>query len=172
MDELLEALERSTSSENWYGALFVALSLPDICGKIDYPKDGSKKRYAAWFEKYILPRYTYRLGLEQGERVFLTGNDCYALRCAFLHEGSDDTSRQRAREAVDKFHFIVAPKGLTIHCNMINTGLKLQVDIFCKDIADGVRKWVEEIVSDKQKVQSIQTLLRIQMPDPSGGVRI
>ncbi len=71
------------------------------------------------------------------DQAFLSGNDCYALRCAYLHEGSDNISQQNAKEVVDKFHFIVAPKGSTIHCNMMNTKLQLQVDIFCEDTQAG-----------------------------------
>ena len=32
--------------------------------------------------------------------VFLHGEDCYALRCAVLHEGADDIVTQRARVAL------------------------------------------------------------------------
>lgn len=102
----------------------------------------------------------------------LGGNDCYALRCAYLHEGADDISKQRAREAVDKFLFIVAPSGLTIHCNMINNRLQLQVDIFCADIKDGVVNWLSDIAGDSDKVAETAKLLKIQLPDPNGGILI
>jgi hypothetical protein len=126
MDEFVEAIDLSIAASNWYGALFIALSLPDICGRIDSPSEtSSKRRYAAWFEKYVQPKYTRSVGAEREETVFLCGNDCYALRCAYLHEGSDDISAQLAKTAVEKFHFIGAPTGCVIHCNMIDTKLQL-----------------------------------------------
>lgn len=145
MNEFIEAIDRSAGADNWYGALFVALSLPDICGKIEQPGENSSQlRYASWFDKYIRPKYTYR------EQVFLGGNDCYALRCAYLHEGSDSISQQRAKEVVEKFHFIVAPTGQVIHCNMMNKKLQLQVDIFCEDIKKGVLAWLRDIQTDAE----------------------
>lgn len=173
MNEFIEAIDRSAVAGNWYGALFVALSLPDICGKIDQPgENSSQRRYAAWFDKYVRPKYTHRVGADRQEHVFLGGNDCYALRCAYLHEGSDNTSLQKAKEAVERFHFIVAPKGCTIHCNMIDTKLQLQVDIFCEDIKQSVIAWVRGIQSDTTKSEATKSLLRIQFPDPDGGIRI
>jgi hypothetical protein len=171
--ELIEAIDKSVASGNWYGALFIAISLPDICGKIDNPTENSSRhRYATWFNKYIQPRYTSSVGPNGQELVFLSGNDCYALRCAYLHEGSDDTSRQRAREAADRFLFVVAPQGCIIHCNMIDTILQLQIDIFCEDIKQGVIAWVQDIQSDSAKLAATKSLLRIQFPDANGGIRI
>ncbi|OAI06564.1 hypothetical protein [Methylomonas methanica] len=173
MNEFIEAIDRSVAVGNWYGALFVALSLPDICGKIDNPaENGSQRRYAAWFDRYIRPKYTHQAGLNSREEVFLSGNDCYALRCAYLHEGSDDTTCQRAREAVDRFHFLVAPRNCVIHCNMIDTKLQLQVDIFCEDIKQGVIDWIREIQNDGKKLAATQSLLKIQFLDSNNGIRI
>ncbi|TKS62185.1 MAG: hypothetical protein EWM73_02723 [Nitrospira sp.] len=173
MQEFVEAIDRSTAAQNWYGGLFVALSLPDICGKIDQPQEtGSQRRYAAWFDKYVKPKYTHRIGVDRCEQVFLGGNDCYALRCAYLHEGSDNISLQRAREAVERFHFIVAPPGCTIHCNMLGTKLQLQVDIFCEDVKQGILAWLKDIQADPTKVQAAQSLLKIQFPDANSGIRI
>nr|MBV6631350.1 hypothetical protein [Oceanococcus sp. HetDA_MAG_MS8] len=160
MQELIAAIDSNIATGNWYSALFVALSLPDVCGKIEYPeRHGSQRNYADWFNRFVADRYTHRVGAGAREVVFLSGNDCYALRCAYLHEGSDDVTRQRAREAVDKFHFIVAPHGCTIHCNMMDTKLQLQVDIFCRDIRDGVIEWLASIEGHRTKRQATQQLL-------------
>lgn len=173
MQDFIEAIDKSAENDNWYGALFIALSLPDICGKIEYPEENSsQRRYAAWFEKYVQPNYTHNVGAEEEVTVFLSGNDCYALRCAYLHEGGYDITGQRAREVVEKFHFIVAPPGFTIHCNTINAKLQLQIDIFCDDIKQGVLSWLEDIKDDEKKSGANEELLKIQFPDPGGGIRI
>ena len=172
MNEFIGAIDSSFQSGNWYGALFIALSLPDICGKLNLPNEpGSQRRYAAWFDRYVRPKYTHKVGAYGHEKVFLSGNDCYALRCAFLHEGTDNTQAQRAREAVEKFHFIVAPPGCVIHCNSLGAKLQLQVDIFCEDIKQGVLSWLRDIETDVGKVASTQGLLKIQFPDVQGGIQ-
>ena len=173
MRPLLESLVACADAGNWYAALCVALTLPDICARIELPNEIiSHRRYADWFDTYIRRSYTRAVGPECHERTFLTGNDCYALRCAFLHEGSDDITKQKAREVVERFHFVVPPPGWEIHCNMVGAKLQLQVDIFCRDIERGVRKWLESALEDERKSREIETGLAIQFPNPGGGMRI
>lgn len=173
MNDLIKALEECLLSHNWHAALFVALSLPDICGKIETPLiNSSQQRYAEWFNKYVTPKYT-SINTQTGqENIFLSGNDCYALRCAYLHEGVDDVTMQRAREAVDSFLFIVAPIGMTIHCNMLNAKLQLQVNIFCTDIMNGVNSWLNDIENDIHKQTAISRFLIIQLPNSDGSMTI
>ena len=157
MDNLIQALDGCVKSENWYGALFIALTLPDICGKIDQPD--SQHHYAAWFDRYVKSKYVH------GDWTFLTGNDCYALRCAFLHEGKDNISTQNAKETVEKFYFRAPGRG-TMHCNKFNnTLLQLQVDIFCNDIKEGVLSWLKNISGDVTKKKATECLLKIGVGD-------
>lgn len=174
MKDFTESLKKSLDDKNWYAALFIALSLPDICGKIDNPGEkSSQKRYAAWFKEYIEHKYKYDPlqestreefpGVIRGQiygtlpnpsgkpETFLSGLDCYALRCAFLHDGSENISGQTAQERIESFEFItpdILPDGSIgpwiAHCNMDGKRnvLQLQVDIFCQDILDGVEDWI------------------------------
>lgn len=70
-----------------YSALGMALTLPDICGNIAYPKMGTGERYRKWFDEFALP-----LGNWPTESDFITLNGavCYKLRCAYLHKGNFD----------------------------------------------------------------------------------
>lgn len=101
MKELLKSLEIAIEQKNWYAALIIAITLPDIAGHIDYPNDGSQKRYVKWFDKYIKQKYPTTdkvyygieglvFGVTQAHttKAFLiTGEECYAIRCVILHEG-------------------------------------------------------------------------------------
>jgi len=51
----IEALEKSIANENWYSALIVAVTLPDICCSVDgtKPDKNSRDPYVKWFDKYI-----------------------------------------------------------------------------------------------------------------------
>ena len=83
MNHLTDAVELSLQSSNWYSGLIVALSLPDIAGWVDNPMQGSRAKYAAWFEDFVSPAYTHQVG--GAPHKFLSGDDCYALRCSLLH---------------------------------------------------------------------------------------
>lgn len=78
------------------------------------------------------------------EHVFLSGDDAYALRCAYLHEGGSDITYQKARKALHDFLFVEPPGQGSVHCNQSNSSLQLQVDKFCADICDGAQTWLED----------------------------
>ena len=161
MNRFTNSIEASLQSQNWYGALTLALTLPDICGWLENLTLGSEKRYVAWFDKWLLPKYTAYVGPDSIKHVFLQGQDCYALRCSYLHQGEGDIGNQRARKALDKIHFITPPANGIIHNNQSNNTLQLQVDIFCNDIIIAVNNWVESVQSNKDIQDRIENLLII-----------
>jgi hypothetical protein len=142
MQNLVKGLEQALASESWYAALALALAMPDICGRIDSPGVHSKERYVAWFNQYLLPQYSTDFGGDLGVFVFLSGEDCYALRCAYLHEGASDLANQRARQALSDVRFIAAPVGVNIHRNRSDDVLQLDVRHFCQDVLDAVLAWL------------------------------
>lgn len=85
----------SLDHKNYLSALALTLTIPDICGKIAYPKitgEGAVgKRYAKWYNEYVykyestkeLKRELEKLGRFDGWAV-------YRLRCNLLHDGSSD----------------------------------------------------------------------------------
>lgn len=169
MDSFLTALHKSLIEKNWYAALTIALLLPDICSKIEHPKKYSSSRYPQWFDKF--------LG-NSGKKYhgFLNGNDCYALRCALLHEGSDIIETQNAKDALDRFVFLTDGP----HCNLIQNSffgdqefdgksiLQLSVRQFSEDIMLAVQEWM---TINNNLIQSAK-FLEISDQRTIGGLRI
>jgi hypothetical protein len=87
---MLESITGSLKSENWYAALAVALTVPDVGGALEHADEkATPERYGAWFEKWLAKEY----GFSQFHQfVWITGKQCYELRCALLHNSSDDIS--------------------------------------------------------------------------------
>lgn len=175
MQALTDSVELSLRSANWYAALMITLTLPDIAGKIEHPQENfSRIRYSNWFDKYVGHKYKIIAGPKwlQVEAVVLSGSDCYALRCAFLHEGIASTATQKARQVVDEFFFTPPPPKSGIgmnHRNRFGSKLQLRIDHFCNDILEGIHTWLDEIKDDTKKQQSLQAILRIH---PSLMIRI
>lgn len=165
INELMAAIESAIVDENWVAALFVALSIPDICGYLESPREGSGVRYERWFQKYVAARYSMRSGPELDHHQFFLGSDCYALRCAMFHEGRDDISEQRAREVMERIHFIEPPESGVIHCNRINNVLQLQVDFFCRDIVCGLKQWQIDIEDNSDIQDRMDRSLKIYKPN-------
>jgi len=142
----------------------VALTLPDIAAKIDSPKAKSGPRYAAWVETYLTPKYYRPAGHVTPEHTFLSGDDCYALRCAFLHEGGDETAHHPASKTLERFQFL---GGGFIHCNQADKKLQLEVGAFCRDICAAVETWLTSIpTTDRARLDRLKNLATIQTSGP------
>ncbi|MCD4761634.1 hypothetical protein K8R32_01620 [bacterium] len=153
MQKILQSIENSLKNKNWYSALVLSLILPDICGKFEDNNLSSSKRYPEWFEKYLGEKYG----------GYLSGNDCYALRCSFLHEGSNKITQQRAREVLDYLVFI--PNGS--HCSRFGNCyfgdpkydgkeiLQLSVSKFCQDMIEATKQWIKETSKDTSEMLEI-----------------
>lgn len=167
MKELIKSTRKCIEDKNWYGALVIAITLPDICGKLQYPDKSSGKRYIEWFERYLGNVYSSEMGPFREKHVFLTGEDCYALRCSYLHEGSDIISQQHCRKLLDSFLFMTEG----CHCNFVNVNgesfLQLRVDKFCEDICIGVEKWLQDVAGDLEIEKRISESIKIHSPGVS-----
>lgn len=152
MKIFLEGINLSLETSNWISALSMSLTIPDIAGKIEYPMIMGKKRYIDWFDKYVAHKYTVQ------NKVFLSGRDCYALRCSFLHQGISDISHQDIKDALDHFKFLEPIKGLTMHNNIMDNTLQLQIDLFSKDIIDSCNQWLDDISSDTSKKEEMKKM--------------
>ena len=90
-------IRKALDEELYYCALALTLTLPDICGKIEYPNEKCvHRRYTNWFNSYAKQYFTRIAHTlpENGvqEYVWLSAEECYALRCAYLHSGNYDLS--------------------------------------------------------------------------------
>lgn len=156
MDDYLRAVEKSLETENWHAAVALTLTLPDVCARLEEPTVRNKWSYMRWYERYVLS--TFQMSILGTTSTFLTAKDCYALRCAFLHAGSDDISNEEIRDALIKFHFCVTGS----HLAKLNNVLILDVKEFCTAFLDGVRHWQVAYKNDANIQTRIKNLARIE----------
>jgi hypothetical protein len=171
MRHLLDSVRRSLSEKNWYAALAGALALPDIAGQLDCRPGGSKARFVSWFDDYMLSKYTITHGPAHIQQVFLSGNDCYALRCAYLHEGDFDITGQKVRDALARFHFTAPDHIVHQHCNYFHSPagswLQLDVSAFAEQVCQSVEEWLRIRGSDPSVSAAIARLPTIEIPPSS-----
>lgn len=149
MEEFLEQIEASCKIGHFYLALFCCLALPDICGAIS-SDDGiaNGQRYKDWFDAYVAPSYGGSFD----------GGNCYAFRCAALHQGRSDHKNLGYTRIV----FLV-PTGTNqsrMHNNVLNDALNLDVTEFCHDIVGAVRTWMRREASNPAFQRNMATFLR------------
>ena len=160
MRRFTNSVAQALRTSNWYAALYLSLALPDICARLEADNGKtSAARYMAWFDRFLAPRYRAVVGADAREHVFLSSNDCYALRCTALHEGGSDISAQSLRQVISRFHFTAVPG---IHCNQFNSVLQLEVRVFCRDVCAAVDDWSAVFpLENPDKVGRLQELLLV-----------
>jgi hypothetical protein len=68
---------------------------------------------------------------------------------------------QRAKEVLDRFHFIEPPPRGRFHCNQSDNVLQLQIDIFCNDMLSGLLQWVNDVQEISEVNERINNILKI-----------
>ena len=163
IEKILASIEISLKNGAYYSALISALTLPDICGEIDFVNHTSQKRYVKWFNKYLHTYYNQK-GYK-GQVDFLVAENCYALRCSLLHEGISSIGDQRAQKGSLRkiyFHTSTYDQGhCNLNCDNIE-GLQLNVERFCGDVIEATKTWLNDISQDKKKRDKIQSLITIR----------
>lgn len=85
MKAQIQDIKRALSAKAYLSAFALALTIPDACGlemellagkSYTEAKDESRIRYIAWYKKY----------LSDLDKSFLPAEECYKLRCFYLHE--------------------------------------------------------------------------------------
>lgn len=54
INRIIKEIDSSIKNENFLAALALALTLPDICGKAEYPNESKTSvRYKEWYNEYV-----------------------------------------------------------------------------------------------------------------------
>jgi hypothetical protein len=170
IQRFVDAARQCTVAKNWYAALTLSLTLPDICSALEDPGPGKvAKRYTDWCRRYLEPRFTTNVGTPPQKRVFLSAEDCFQARNSIVHEGSSEILASK-RNDLDRFEFF-SDGG---HMNYVGGGtyngnpqpnyLQLRVDLFCETIFTAVGEWENDVLSNVSIQQEMQKLLKINEP--------
>ena len=164
MQQFVDAARRAVDEENWYAALALALTLPDIASKLEHPDLKGRARYVAWCDMYLTPKYTSPAGYGRASKTWMTGLDTYSLRCAVLHQGIDQVTENEVEDRVRGFRFLAPRPGSRVHQNSTNGRLQLQIDIFCLDICDAVDVWWIYSQEQADVADGVDRLMQIEPP--------
>ena len=169
MQRLIDAINTGCAQGNWYAALYMSLTMPDICSKLENPDSKeSGKRYRMWFDKYLRPMY--KSEFHGPDFHFLSAGDCWALRCSLLQEGSGEIAEQKSRQVLSKFQFTT----LQIHRCQMEDVLVLNVGMFCGEMTAAVNNWMRDVQADEKIQERMNSMATIESQgfSPTKGVRI
>lgn len=126
-------------------ALTVALTLPDICGKVECPNTSIAYRYKNWFKKYAEPKFTVSATQLPSNKIiqytWLRANECYALRCAVLHAGNYDTEKI----GLSQLHFHAHLREKTNYSHMVRDSSSADFDVIqlCETLCNAAEEYYE-----------------------------
>ena len=102
MLDYINDIRKALDNDCWYSALALALTLPDICGEIEFKQfQNVGKRYRKWYFKHIESNDYFTVSNNQAN--IFTSKDCYLLRCAFLHSHSYDIDNEYLKNTVREY---------------------------------------------------------------------
>ncbi|MBD8069281.1 hypothetical protein F7888_09825 [Bacillus sp. PS06] len=115
MLDKIKDIHLALTKKSYLSALALSLTLPDICGKIEYPhfidSKGNRKvgkQYATWFDNWVNQYFADNTGwtkdYTKAKNPYFTGKMCYSLRCSFLHDGNSDIKNWGEKEDADFYY--------------------------------------------------------------------
>lgn len=122
MLDLINDIENALKNNCLRVALGMALTIPDICGQVEFPKLNVGERYSKWCDKYLKNQGFITTG-NSGDKV-ISGDICYKLRCAYLHSGNLELN-QKKYDDFPEFHLLMCNKDdKGIYCEPLHKGLQ------------------------------------------------
>lgn len=81
VQKIVNDIRAALNNDLYFVALSTALTLPDICGKAEYPdENSSRKRYIDWYDKEIGFYEKNPHQTTDEEMSYLSGSVIYSLR--------------------------------------------------------------------------------------------
>ena len=111
IEKLLDDVNKALDADCYFAALALALTLPDICGKAEYPQKGTSRRYKDWYDEYI-GKYE-QSPLQEYKMPYLSGEVVHSLRNSLLHQGTPSISTddiKEERNKIDHFELVIESK--------------------------------------------------------------
>ena len=177
----IEEIKKALTNKMYLSAISLALTVPDICGRIENTTCDAKEKYIQWVDKYVTPKYIPQPyiddndSFQQSEKRAFTGTRCYGLRCAVLHSGNEDLSRNHMdledessiapANKVYRIYLFDDPEHEIVYSTGSKTNESVEIDFylnihkFCESICEGAKKTIEQFgETDAIEKYSIEVL--------------
>jgi hypothetical protein len=157
----LADIHHAMNAGAFYSALALSVAIPDICGAIEYPNEKGGKRYREWFDQWCAMLKSY-----------LTAEDCYAIRCSYLHQGVDEFGGSSAIAArLTHIEFTVgqvAGGGWSLSYVPSSQGpeakgaMRIPVEDFCRDMTTSADAWCRSRADDPRIAAALSRLIEFR----------
>lgn len=167
MEKILNSIKQCLDSGNSLAALFLTVTLPDICGSIEESEAGNGDRYKNWCNTYLKEKYEFEWSdyptiankmhipdiVKENGKHFITilpSHCLFYLRCSLLHEGSQQIEIINGKPKGNFMHQFEFTNNIEEHCHVKyynatgKISLVLHTRTFCMDICKTVENWLKD----------------------------
>lgn len=161
LELMITEIEKAINSKSYLSALHMALSIPDMLGKLAYPSS-TKNRYIKWFDENVRNisfGYLYSQNPFTADEEYpkMCGEVCYAIRNKLFHEGINDI-KTKTKASISEFVLSFTDQdyvngrysGREIECNQSGSNDEMFVEInylyvsckgLCKEIIQAAKEF-------------------------------
>ena len=160
--ELEKNINKALKEENYFVALYLALTVPDICGAYYYGLDNKVgERYKMWYDLFIVEKIL-NINISNPIIPYLEGAHIYQIRNSVLHSGKINFKNREGKNFIlEDFEFIVV-KGEINEYKIIRNGIFEESNVreengkkviaariflkdFCKLMVYGIEQFLKQI---------------------------
>ncbi len=150
---LFDEIEQTLQSRLYLAALFMTLTVPDICSslEVDNPDKNVGDRYIKWC----------RNNIDLSQFSLISIDDIYRMRCKALHNGQ---AQDLQKSSISQYVLVAPNNRITIKNCLVqlnNTEIYVySVEDFCLEIIKSGRNWSEKNKADPVISEKMKKLLR------------
>lgn len=160
IEEIIQSIEHSKATNNYFACLTSSLILIDICSSIEY--NGQHKlswdRYQSWINNHLLVK-------EIPENTdYLDAINIWHLRCALLHEGATNPNTQKksyaknakrkVKDIIPVSNLIFPEKIMVVDVSDDQIVIFFDVGYFVDIVLHSTKEWISSNLSKIQKSES------------------
>lgn len=147
INRIVEEIYKALDAELYIVALCAALTLPDICGKAEFPNDKCANRYKNWYETHI--GRTEKSPAASDDMPYLSGEVVYSLRCSLLHQGNPNVDNSKTKinqfELMSGAEIYADSTSVTTYSNgTIIRSCKIHIKSLCKKLCCVAQHYFEQ----------------------------
>lgn len=101
MQRIFDEIRMCLDNECYVAALALALTLPDVCGKAEFPRiRKNRDRYIKWYKRNVgdFREWLFEVTDDNRQSPHLDAEMVYDLRCALLHSGNIETKKEEIKD--------------------------------------------------------------------------
>lgn len=106
---IIDEIKTCLDNKCYLAAIELSLTLPDICGKAEYPGEKTALRYKKWYQEYVgkdeKPASVYSQDMPYPSSELI-----YGLRNQLFHQGTIDTEPEKVKDdncKTDRFTLVI-----------------------------------------------------------------